>query len=105
MKKNFFLLKRVWGLLKNFHKHFYIQLTSIVIQQLISVVLTLMAAKMFDSLVNKNTELVFTFIGISVFLTILRNRVIGYYADLHSLKYLDNNIQQFLEEYSNHILE
>lgn len=100
MKKYFPLLKRVWALLKPFHKSFYIQLASIIVQQLLSIVVTVLAAKMLDALVTGNTRFIFWFIGLSVFISIIQNRIIAYYTDLHALKYLDNNIQQFLEEYS-----
>ena len=100
MNKYYQLLKRTWRLLADFHKHFYVQLTSIIVQQLLSIASTIIAAKMLDSLVSQNTKFIFWLIGLSLLLTILKNRVIGYYTDLHALKHLDNNIQQFLEKYS-----
>ena len=100
MNRYFQLLKRTWLLLVPFHKHFYLQLVSIITQQLLSVALTVIAAKMFDSVITHNGRYLYWFIGLSVFITVIRNRVIAYRTDLHALKYLDNNIQQFLEEYS-----
>lgn len=100
MQKYFFLLKRTWLLLADFHKHFYIQLASTIVQQLLGVVTTIIAAKMLDALVTKNTHFIFWFIGLSVLISLLRFRIIAYFTDIHSIKYLDNQVQQFLEEYS-----
>jgi ABC-type multidrug transport system fused ATPase/permease subunit len=100
MKKYFLLFKRIWKLLADFHGHFYLQLVLIILQQLLSIVTTIIAAKMLDSLVTGNTGFIFWFIGLSLFLTVLKNRIIGYYSGIHAMRYLDNNIQQFLEEYS-----
>src|SRR4051812_42422865 len=99
MKKYFFLTLRLWKILKDFHKHFYIQLASIIVQQLIGIATVYLYAKMLDALVTKNTHFLFWFIGLTFILGFIRNRIIAYYTDLHATKYIDNAIQQFLEEY------
>lgn len=99
MQKYFTLTFRLWKLLHNFHKEFYIQLFSIIVQQFIGVGTVLVAAKMLDALINKNTDLIPWLIGIFFVANIVRNRI-GYYTDIHSLKNIDNAVQQFLEEYS-----
>lgn len=99
MKKYFSLTLRLWKLLSNFHKEFYFQLFSVICQQLIGVGTVLVAAKMLDALVTKNTQTIPWLIGIFFLANVVRNRI-GYYTDLRSLKYIDNAVQQFLEEYS-----
>jgi ABC-type multidrug transport system fused ATPase/permease subunit len=99
MRKYFSLTLRLWKLLKDFHRDFYLQLASTVVQQLIGIGIVLIAAKMLDALVTKNTHLIPWFIGLYFLANIVRNRI-GYYADMQSLKKIDNAIQQFLEEYS-----
>ncbi len=99
MQKYYSLTLRLWKLLSDFHKDFYLQLASTVVQQLIGIGVTFTAAKMLDALVTKNTHFIPWFIGLYFFANILRNRI-GYYTDIESLKKIDNAIQQFLEEYS-----
>ncbi len=99
MQKYFSLTLRLWKLLKDFHRDFYLQLASTVVQQLIGIGIVLIAAKMLDALVTKNTHLIPWFIGLYFLANVVRNRI-GYYADMQSLKKIDNAIQQFLEEYS-----
>lgn len=99
MQKYFSITLRLWKLLLDFHKDFYLQLASTVVQQLIGIGATFTAAKMLDALVTKNTHFIPWFIGLYFFANVVRNRI-GYYADVESLKKIDNAIQQFLEEYS-----
>ena len=99
MQKYFSLTFRLWKLLKSFHKEFYIQLFSIIIQQLIGVGTVLVAAKMLDALISKDIHLIPWLIAIFFIANLVRNRI-GYYTDIHSLKKIDNAVQQFLEEYS-----
>lgn len=99
MQKYLSLTIRLWKLLKNFQKDFYIQLFSTIIQQAIGVGTIFLAAKMLDALVTKNTHIIWWLIAIYFTANIIRNRI-GLYTELHALKKLDNGIQQFLEEYS-----
>ena len=99
MQKYFFLIFRLWKLLKNFQKDFYIQLFSIIIQQAIGIGAIFLAAKMLDALVSKNTHIIWWLIALYFIANSIRNRI-GLYTELHALKKIDNGIQQFLEEYS-----
>ncbi len=99
MQKYFSLIIRLWKLLKNFQKDFYIQLFSIIIKQAIGVGAVFIAAKMLDALVTKNTSSIWWLIGVYFLANVVQNRI-GLYAELHALKKIENGIQQFLEEYS-----
>lgn len=99
MQKYFSTIYRLWKLLAPFHKHFYIQLGSTMIQQLIGIGVTYIAARMLDALVTNNSHFIPWFIGIYLAASIVRNRM-SYYTQRHSLVYMDNAIQQYLEEYS-----
>ena len=99
MKKYLYTLLRLWKLLTPFHKDFYIQLASIVTQQISGILITFILAKILDSLVSKNiptlTWMLILFPGIAI----IKNRI-SYYTDKHSLKKIEGAIQQYLEEYS-----
>ena len=99
MKKYLHTLLRLWKLLTPFHKDFYIQLASIVTQQISGILITFILAKILDSLVSKNiptlTWMLILFPGIAI----IKNRI-SYYTDKHSLKKIEGAIQQYLEEYS-----
>lgn len=99
MQKYLTTIVRLWRLLQPFHKDFYIQLSSIVVQQAIQVGITFIFAKTLDALISKNIPLLVWIIILYPILNIVKNRI-GYYTDLHSIKKIDNAIQQFLEEFS-----
>lgn len=99
MKKYFLITLRLWKLLSGFHKHFYLQFGSTVIQQLINVSAVILTSKMLDAVITKNTHLIPWLILIFFIVNIIRNRI-GYYTEINNLKYINNAVQQFLEEYS-----
>ncbi len=99
MQKYVSTILRLWKLLKPFHKDFYIQLSSTIVQQVIQVGITYIFARTLDSLVTKNIPILLWIIFLYPFLNIIKNRI-GYYTDIHSIKRLDNAIQQYLEEFS-----
>jgi ABC-type multidrug transport system fused ATPase/permease subunit len=99
MQKYLSITHRLWKLLTPFHKHFYIQLGGAIVQQIIGIGVTYMAARMLDALVTHNTQFLPWFIAIYFLASVVRNRI-SYYTQEHSLIYIDNAIQQYLEEYS-----
>lgn len=99
MQKYFSTLIRLWILLKPFHKDFYIQLGSIVTQQAIGIGITYILAKTLDSLVSTNIPTLIWMIILYPLLSIIRIRI-GYYTEQHSLRRIDGEIQQYLEEFS-----
>jgi ATP-binding cassette, subfamily B, heavy metal transporter len=99
MQKYLSITHRLWKLLAPFHKHFYIQLGGAITQQIIGIGVTYVAARMLDALVTHNTHFIPWFIAIYFLAGIIRNRI-SYYTQEHSLIYIDNAIQQYLEEYS-----
>jgi ABC-type multidrug transport system fused ATPase/permease subunit len=99
MRKYLSLISRLWKLLNPFHKHFYIQLGSTVIQQAINVFSIFLLAKVLDNIIHKNFETAFHLVFFNLVLVLVRI-VIGYFTDIHSQNKLDYAIQQHLEEYS-----
>ena len=99
MQKYFSLTARLWKLLKDFHKHFYIQLASTVVQQAIVVFSIFLTAKTLDTIVHKNFEnaLILTF---AIFILAITRIIIAYYTELHAQDKIDFSIPQYLQEYS-----
>ena len=99
MQKYLFILNRLWKLLKPFHKDFYIQLFSTVIQQVINIFTIYLMARVLDSIIHQRLEeAMLTVIG-NLLLVLIRI-LIGYFTDLHGQNNIDFAIQQHLEEYS-----
>lgn len=99
MQKYFSLILRLWKMLKPFHRGFYIQLGSTVIQQAINVYAIYLIAKVLDNIINKNFEASFQLVLLNLGI-ILVKLIIGYFTDLHAQNNIDFAIQQHLEEYS-----
>jgi ABC-type multidrug transport system fused ATPase/permease subunit len=99
MQKYISTVHRLWKLLAPFHRHFYIQLGGTIVQQIIGIGTTYLAARMLDALITNNSHFIPWFIGIYFLAGLVRNRV-SYYTQEHSMIYIENAIQQYLEEYS-----
>jgi len=93
------ILIRLWKLLKPFHKDFYKQIFSIVIQQAINIFVIYLMARVLDSIINKRFEEAVALVIIGLVLVLIRV-VINYFTDLHAQNKIDFAIQQHLEEYS-----
>lgn len=99
MLKYLKLLLRLWKLLKEFHTHFYVQLFSTLVQQGINIATVFFTAKILDAIIKHSAGLAFIYLGAYFIAKLIRNRI-GFYTEIHSLKKIDNAIQQFLEQYS-----
>lgn len=99
MKRYITIIIRLWKILKDFHRHFYIQLSSIIFDQALGIFITLLLAKTLDSLIAKNVPMLIYILIAYPLVSFVRNRV-SYYTERHSIKYIDNALQQFLQEYS-----
>jgi ABC-type multidrug transport system fused ATPase/permease subunit len=99
MRKYISLSLRLWNLLKPFHKHFYIQLVSTIIQQVINIYVIYLTAKILDSIVQKEFEQAYIFVITAAILQLVRV-MISYFTDIHAQNKIDFAIQQYLEEYS-----
>lgn len=99
MQKYLLLIVRLWKMLKPFHKEFYIQLFSTIIQQIINVVSIYLLAKVIDSVIHKNFETALQLVMINLGIILMRI-LIGYFTDIHAQNKIDFAIQQHLEEYS-----
>ncbi len=99
MQKYLLLIHRLWKILKPFHKDFYLQLCSTIVQQTITVYGIYLVAKILDSLIHKNFEqalsLVFIHLGV-----MLIKVIIGYFTEIHAQNNIGYAVQQHLEEYS-----
>ncbi|MBP6948559.1 MAG: ABC transporter ATP-binding protein [Candidatus Pacebacteria bacterium] len=99
MQKYLLLIIRLWKMLKPFHKDFYLQLGSTVVQQAITVYSIYLTAKILDVLIHKNFEE-------AVHLTIMNlgilfvKIIVSYFTEIHAQNNIGYAIQQHLEEYS-----
>ena len=99
MKKYLSTTFRLWKLLRDFHKHFYLQLFSTIIQQALNVSIIALTAGILNNIIISNFIRSYELLIIGFILSII-NIIIGYFGEAHSQKYLDFEIQQYLEEYS-----
>jgi ABC-type multidrug transport system fused ATPase/permease subunit len=99
MKKYYLTILRLWKLLKPFHKHFYIQLAIVIFVQALLIAGTYVFAKVLNNIVDRNflvaIQIVVLWLGIR-----LTHILIDHFTQKHEIKYLNNSIQQYLEEYS-----
>jgi ABC-type multidrug transport system fused ATPase/permease subunit len=99
MQKYFTLILRLWKMLKPFHKDFYLQLGSTIIQQGITVFTIYILAKALDAIVHQQFNLALTYILYNL-VAMLSKAVIGYFTEIHAQNNIGYAIQQHLEEYS-----
>ena len=99
MKKYFFLILRLWRLLKDFHKDFYIQVGSIVVQQAMGIFSIFLLAKSLDAIISADYKLAIEITAFNLAIILVRV-VISYLTDLHGQNKIDFAIQQHLEQYS-----
>lgn len=99
MQKYLLLIVRLWKMLKPFHKDFYIQLASTVLQQGINVYGIYVVAKVLDNVIHKDFLTAFHLVLLNLGLVLIK-LFIGYFTDLHAQNNIDFAIQQHLEEYS-----
>lgn len=99
MQKYLLLLGRLWRLLSPFHKDFYIQLVSTILQQAINIYVIYLTAQVLDSIIkgafNHAAYLVIYGLGLA-----LVRVIISYFTEIHAQNKIDFAIQQHLEEYS-----
>ncbi len=99
MQKYLSLTIRLWKLLKPFHKDFYIQLTSTIIQQGITIYSIYLMAKILDSIIHKNFEVAMNLVFINLGMVLIKVGI-SYFAEIHAQNKITFAIQQYLEEYS-----
>lgn len=99
MQKYLALIIRLWKMLKPFHRDFYLQLVSTIIQQAITVYSIYLTAKILDNVIHKNFEasLQLVFINLAILLVKV---IISYFTEIHAQNNIGYAIQQHLEEYS-----
>lgn len=90
---------RLWRLLKPFHKDFYLQLSSTVLQQGITVYSIYLTAKILDSLIHHNFDTAFTLTLVNLGILLVKV-IISYFTEIHAQNNIGYAIQQHLEEYS-----
>lgn len=99
MQKYLSLVQRLWKMLQPFHKDFYIQLFSTIIQQGITVFSIYLIAKVLDAIIHKNFEVALQLVMFNLGIVVVRI-IIGYFSELHAQNKITFAIQQHLEEYS-----
>ncbi len=99
MQKYYITTKRLWVLLAQFHKHFYIQLVSTIIGQGIQVFAIYLLSLVLNDIINKQYDNAIAIAVLGLLLQAIR-LVIQYFTEMHAAKYLDLGIQQYLEEYT-----
>lgn len=99
MHKYLSILNRLWKLLKPFHKDFYIQLSSTIVQQAINILSIYLLARVLDAIIHQRIQEAVLLVVGNLFIALTRI-VIAYFTDLHGQNKIDFAIQQHLEEYS-----
>ena len=99
MKKYIEITKRLWKLLKPFHKYFYLQLFFTTIIQLASIYSTSVVSKIIDNSVSRRWENVEFFLLIYIIVLII-NRIINFISDKQELKKEYSEIPQYMQEFS-----
>ncbi len=100
MQKYFKDIKRLWLILKPFHKHFYIQLGLIFLIQFFIIVSAYFNSQLLNSLVEKNISHITLFFFSWLTLSLLDNVFIEYVARRNYENNLDQTLHQHLQEYS-----
>lgn len=99
MQKYLLLIHRLWKILKPFHKDFYLQLFSTIIQQGINVYSIYLTAKILDSLIHKNFEQALSLVILNLIIILIKV-IISYFSEIHAQNNIGYAIQQHLEEFS-----
>jgi ABC-type multidrug transport system fused ATPase/permease subunit len=99
MQKYLQLLTRLWKLLSPFHKDFYLQLVSTILQQGIYIYTIYLTAQVLQSIVTGNTTQGFYYTLYGLACALIRV-AISYVTEIHAQNNIDFAIQQHLEEYS-----
>lgn len=99
MQKYLALIIRLWKMLKPFHKDFYIQLGSTVLQQGITVYSIYLTAKILDSLIHQDFTTAYNLVAINLGISLVKV-IINYFTEIHAQNNIGYAIQQHLEEYS-----
>ncbi len=99
MQKYFFTIKRLWKLFKPFQKYIYLQVAIIFSVQFFSIATSVVNSKFITSLVAKNINIAITLFLAWILLRFIE-AVSEHFKVLLQEKYLDQNIAQYLQEYS-----
>lgn len=99
MQKYFETTWRLWYLLKPFHKHFYLQLTIVILQQIVYLYTIYLTSTIINSIVGSEFNTAYKVAIVVGAVSVLRY-IIMYFTDRHSLTYVENGINTFLQEYS-----
>ncbi|MEN9552247.1 MAG: hypothetical protein RI935_624 [Candidatus Parcubacteria bacterium] len=99
MQKYFSLIIRLWKLLKEFHKDFYIQISATIAEQAINVLSIFLIAKSLDAIIKLDYQLAIELTVINLLINIVRIGI-GYAKDIHGQNNIDFAIQQYLEKFS-----
>lgn len=92
-------IARLWGIIKPFHKYFYIQLCFIIISQGLIVAIAFGQSTILNMLVEKNTRLL-TYAFIAYALLYIFDVYIDYLAKKNNQDNLDQMLFQYIQEYS-----
>lgn len=90
---------KLWVLLKPFHLHFYFQLFFIMAQQLTHIYAIYLSSVIINNIIEKNYDASYQAAVIVAVISLARYLVL-YFTDKHQLKYMENGIHTFLQEYS-----
>lgn len=99
MHKYYSTVKRLWALFKPFHKHIYIQIGLVFLYQSLSISTTVLNSHLINNLVDKNTTFALSILGGWVIVILAMNAVF-HAQNLWREKYLDQNVMQYLQEFS-----
>ena len=99
MQKYYASLKRLWRLFEPFHKNIYLQIGTVFAVQLLSIGTTVLNSHLINSLVVSHFLYAAIFFCSWVVVALVMD-YLSFIQDMRQEKYLSQNIQQYLEEYS-----
>jgi ABC-type multidrug transport system fused ATPase/permease subunit len=99
MKEDFLLFKRVWKVVKPFHKKFFILFFIIISSSVLSLVAPYLFGQTIDQLTVSNFNLAYLFAGLTIFFWIL-HLIIELTRDLFEIKNIDTPLQGFFSSWT-----
>ena len=99
MRKYFDIVKKLWLILKPFHKHFYIQLFFILLLQVLTISTVTVVSRVFTALTERNFSLAILFVSSALLIEMLI-QLVYYFKDTHEFKNMAQWMYQHMQEFS-----
>ncbi len=99
MHKYFEIIKKLWIILKPFHKHFYVQFVLILFLQILTISVVTTVSKVITFLTEKNFSYAIFFVVFALLIEIFI-QIVFYFKDRHEYNNLAQWMYQHLQEFS-----